>query len=127
MRWLIALLFWGCDDPCERLEVADLEVCIDHAKTAAERTRGLIGHDLQNDEGLLLTFPVEGEVCLTNAGVPYPIDALWIDEGGVVVAIEHGLAAQAQGPWCHSPARHVLEVNGGVALGVEVGARVEGL
>lgn len=117
----------GCDDGCERwaLGQARLSVCVTRATTADERRRGLVGRGLDDGEGLLLVFPVEGEVCITNEGVGLAIDALWLDSRGTVTAIERALAAGAPGPWCHAPAAFVMEVRAGTAAAVAPGDRRE--
>lgn len=126
----LALTWGGCDDPCERLVLAGddahLDVCVARAESADDRRRGLIGRALAEDAGLLLVFPVEGEVCITNEGVAFPIDVAWLDAAGTVTALERALPADAPGPWCHAPAAFVLEVHAGVADAVVVGdQRVE--
>ena len=75
------------------LEDADgnvvLEVSAQVADTEAARAEGLRGYDtLPADEGLLLAFPSEGEVCITNAGVDFAIDVVYASTDGTVVAME---------------------------------------
>lgn len=118
----------GWDDGCERWVIGDtpgLALCVTRATTADERRRGLVGRGLADGEGLLLVFPVEGEVCITNEGVGLAIDVLWLDSRGTVTAIERALAAGAPGPWCHAPAAFVLEVRAGTAAAVAPGDRRE--
>ena len=104
------------------LEDADgnvvLEVSAQVADTEAARAEGLRGYDtLPADEGLLLAFPSEGEVCITNAGVDFAIDVVYASTDGTVVAIEHDLAANAPGPYCDDETAFVLEVVAGAATG----------
>ncbi len=91
--------------------VLELEIAV--ADTEEARREGLRLHGpLGADEGLLLVFPVEGLVCITNAGVPFPIDVLYVNASGVVTAAEPGLAPDEPGPFCHRAAM-VLELPGG--------------
>jgi uncharacterized membrane protein (UPF0127 family) len=119
----------GCDDDCERWvlgqDEAHVAVCVTRATTADERRRGLVGRGLDDGEGLLLVFPFEGEVCITNEGVGLAIDILWLDARGTITAIERAVAAGAPGPWCHAPAAFVLELRAGAAAAVAPGDRHE--
>ncbi len=55
------------------------------AESASERARGLVGMPpLNPQEGLLIVFPGESEVCITGEGVGYAIEAHFIDRSGVV-------------------------------------------
>jgi uncharacterized membrane protein (UPF0127 family) len=90
--------------------------CADQAVTAEERRRGLAGAPpLGPGEGLLLHFPTEGEVCIVNGGVDFPIDALYADRDGFVVAVETGIPAGDDDPRCHPDTERVLEVAAGQA------------
>lgn len=71
-------------------------------------------------EGLLLRFPVEGEVCLVNDGVATPVDAVFFDQRGVVTALMR-LPAHDGTARCAGPARDVLELPGGASERVVVG------
>lgn len=103
-----------------------LEVCLaGEARTADERMAGLRDRPpLSGDEGLLIVFPLEGEVCLVNDGVGYAIDAVYADDGGTVVAVEHDIPAGDATARCHDATRRVLEVRGGVAAEAAVGDRL---
>ncbi|MBT9555447.1 MAG: DUF192 domain-containing protein [Myxococcales bacterium] len=117
-------LLSGCaaETECVReVAVGELSVCVDVALSADERRRGLRGREpLEHGEGLLLRFPVEGEVCLVNDGVTAPVDAVFFDDRGVVTALmtlpENDATAR-----CAMPARDVLELKGGAADGLVVG------
>src|SRR5690606_37801038 len=88
----------------------------DIATTELERRQGLAGRtELPPDRGLLLHFPLTGEVCIVNTGVVFDIDAIYADELGTIVAIERGIPAQNSSPRCVEGVRNVLEVNAGVA------------
>lgn len=130
MKWsaLLVLGFLGCEtpSPCEvDLEVIshsgapNLSICASLAQTAEERRRGLQGQaPMAPGEGLLIVFPVEGEVCITNAGVDFAIDAAFVDASRAIVAVE-SYAAQEDRVRCHAPVREVLELLQG--SGVSVG------
>ena len=99
-----------------------LEVRVEEALTEEERVLGLSEHEsLAPGTGLLLRFPVEDELCIQNADVRFPIDAVFIDAGGVVRAIELHIAAGDASLRCHPETRDILEVGAGVASEVEVG------
>lgn len=83
------------------------------ADTEYERQEGLRLHGpLAQDEALLMTFPSEARVCISNAGVPFSIDVLFLNTAGHLVGAERGIPANAPGPYCH-PAKRVLELQGG--------------
>ncbi len=73
-----------------------LELSIAVAETDYERQEGLRLHGpLAKNEALLLVFPKETQVCITNAGVPFPID---LSATRQVIATEHHVPAHAPGP-----------------------------
>jgi uncharacterized membrane protein (UPF0127 family) len=115
---LAGLASCGDAQPTQRARLLDddgntllvLEIAI--ADTAYERQEGLRLHGpLAKNQALLMVFPKETQVCLTNTGVPYPIDALYLSPTGQVTAAEPNIPAQAPGPYCH-PAQQVLELQG---------------
>ncbi len=96
----------------------DVEV----AQTAVERERGLRGHaPLASGFGLLIRFPRSTEACIENAGVNFPIDVIYADEAGMVVAIEREVAANDYRLRCYLGVRSVLEVGEHAALAVRLG------
>lgn len=124
-RWssvaLLACLIGGCSgsEPAlrGRLVGADglmgLELTVSIADTEYTRQEGLRLHGpLAHDEGLLLVFPTESTVCITNAGVPFPIDVIYLSEAGLVTATERQIEPDAPGPFCHAHTAMVLEVPG---------------
>lgn len=125
----VALALWlaACGaDPIARVQAPDgeprLRVHVQVARTAAERRQGLRGRaSLGDDEGLWIAFPVEGEVCLVNDGVPFGVDALFVDAASTVTAVA-SLAPDQATPVC-GLARDVLELAAGRAASVEVGDR----
>jgi uncharacterized membrane protein (UPF0127 family) len=59
------------------------------AETEYERQEGLRLHGpLAENEALLLVFPTETQVCITNTGVPFPIHVLYISATHQVTATE---------------------------------------
>jgi uncharacterized membrane protein (UPF0127 family) len=122
---VLALLLAGCGDAPLRVRVeapdggVALAVTADEAITAAERMAGLAAlPPLREGEGLLLEFPVEGEVCLVNEGVAYAIDAVYADSAGRVAAIERAIPPEDSAFHCRPGTRTVLEVLAGAASAV---------
>jgi len=108
-----------------RIEDRGLAFCATVAETAADRMRGLRGAaSLEAGEGLLLAFPIEGEVCIVNDGVSFPLDVVYVDTAGLVVAVERDVAAGDATPRCHPRVRSVLEVSAGAAASVVLGDQV---
>ena len=119
---VLGLLAWlagcGVEEPPQHALLVDadgnvlmtLELAI--ADTEYERQEGLRLHGpLALGEGLLMTFPSETRVCITNAGVPFSIDILFLSTAGQVIGAERGIPANAPGPYCN-PAQQVLELQG---------------
>ncbi|MFT5431842.1 MAG: uncharacterized membrane protein (UPF0127 family) [Myxococcota bacterium] len=99
-------------------------ICAAIADDAPSRVRGLIGSEpLGPDEGLLLDFPAEDRVCITNEQVDFAIEAVFIGDGRAVVAIETFVARQP-GLTCHDGTRYVLETAKGAVGEVEIGSNV---
>ena len=89
-----------------------LEVAIRVAETEDALREGLrLYPPLAQDEGLLLLFPVETTICITNTGVPYPIDVVYASADRQVIAVET-IPADAPGPYCHAQVAMALEVLG---------------
>ena len=108
----------GAEEPPRRAQLVDADgnvlmtLTLAVADTEYERREGLRLHGpLAQDEALLMTFPSETRVCITNAGVPFSIDILFLAMAGQVVGAERGIPANAPGPYCH-PAQQVLELQG---------------
>lgn len=92
------------------------------ARTEAARRRGLRDSPpLQMDEGLLLEFPVQDEVCISNTGVESDIDAVFINDERRVTRVISPVAANDPGPFCVEGTRSVLEVAVGAASEIEPG------
>lgn len=114
---------WACGDggaeqPARAQVLSDngeilLEVAVELAETEEELRDGLRRYPpLAQDEGLLLLFPIETTVCIANAGVAYPIDALFVSANRQVIALE-SIPANAPDPYCHPETAMVLELRGG--------------
>ena len=102
--------------------VTRLEVDITYATTAEERQEGLSSlPPLGEGQGLLIRFPITTEVCIHNGPVAYPIDAVFLDDEGDVVAVERSMAALEPLARCHPGVRDVLEVRADVAIDVHPG------
>jgi uncharacterized membrane protein (UPF0127 family) len=127
VRRALVLAVWlvGCACPAgTEVAIDDRAFCVDVATTEAARARGLRGSPpLGEGEGLLLTFEVEGEICIVNDGVPFAIDVAWARTDGFVTAIER---AESNDPTvrCHPTTRDVLEVRAGALDGITPGARL---
>ena len=91
---------------------AQLELEITLAETAYERQEGLRLHGpLAKNEALLLVFPKETRVCITNTGVPFAIDVVYLSATRQVIATELKIPPDAPGPYCHQ-AQLALELQG---------------
>ncbi|MFK8003936.1 MAG: DUF192 domain-containing protein, partial [Polyangiales bacterium] len=96
-----------------------LSVEVDLAESEDARRSGLRDYSsLSPEQGLLLVFPGVSEVCITNRGVAFAIDAVFV-EAGRVSAVE-SFGAEEDSLRCHR-ADEVLEVVAGVASRVRVG------
>ena len=89
----------------------ELEISI--AETEYERQEGLRLHGpLAENQALLLIFPREAQVCISNTGVPFPIDVLYISSSHQITATEPHIPANAPGPYCHPATQLALELRG---------------
>jgi uncharacterized membrane protein (UPF0127 family) len=126
-RWCVALLVTtACGEPdappssVDKAQILDaqgqllLEVFVDLVEDEAALREGLRAYPmLAVDEGLLLSFPVETNICITNSGVPYPIEALFVSAIRQVIAVE-SFSSGEPGPTCHAGTAMVLELRAGV-------------
>ena len=129
--WAAALLLAACGCPEGEAWVAvesaerALEVCAELALTEEERRRGLMGHPpLAPGEGMYFDFRVEQEICIFNGGVTFPIDVLYADADGEIVAIEREVPAGDETPRCHPSTMQVLEVGAGELAAFDPGDRL---
>lgn len=96
------------------------------AQSPGERSLGLQGHNRQDiQRGMLFVWPDEGAREFNIKDVPYALDLVFLDNEGVVVAVDAlapGLADQAAGT-----AQYVLEIEAGWvrANGIGVGDRAQ--
>jgi uncharacterized membrane protein (UPF0127 family) len=93
---------------------AGLELELVVVETELAREEGLRSFGpLGPDQGLLLSFPRTGDVCISNRGVGFPIDVVYLSATRQVIGTERNIPAEAQGPFCHGGAQMVLELRGG--------------
>lgn len=129
---LVPLALTGCASSPDRVRIESafgdttLDVAlVGQARTAIERAEGLRAYaPLGDDDGLLIRFPIEGEVCITNAEVDYAIDLVFFvleAERYRVNAIASMEANQVEAICLM--ASDVLEVRAGVADQVAPGQR----
>jgi uncharacterized membrane protein (UPF0127 family) len=117
MKKAIALLLLigvaGCGEsqPAQRARLLDadgnvqLELEIAIAETEYERQEGLRLHGpLAKNEALLLIFPKEAQVCITNTGVPFPIHVLYITATHQITATQPDIPPTPQAPTATPPA-----------------------
>ena len=126
MRPAILLAGLVACSPCEHRAVSlgPLEICAEIADTEAARARGLSGREaLEDDEGLLLDFPIADEICIVNGEVSFPIDAVYIAPDDAVIAIAPNIPAGDSTARCIVNTQRVLEVKAGVSSSVAVGDR----
>ena len=106
------------EEPCGDLREVQLQMegmaettslCAHEAITEEERKAGLLAYPpLQDNEALLIVFPMEGEVCITTEKMAYAIDVLFLNEEGLVV--ESGCDRDATEPIvCVDGVKEVLE------------------
>jgi uncharacterized membrane protein (UPF0127 family) len=122
---LVALVSCSSDDSVYAIENSDravvLSVVYDVAATASARSHGLRGRsELSKSQGLLLQWPEEVEACITNSGVAFPIDVVFLDESECVVGIE-SFGSGDGAVICYQAVASVLEVSLGVAVAVMAG------
>lgn len=102
---------------------------VEVARTLWRRARGLMGRTgLAADGGMLFVYPWRRTVRIWMAGVPIPLDVLFIDDDGKVAKIVTDLAPRSvRGASSDRPVRRVLEVAAGVSAraGIAVGDRLE--
>jgi uncharacterized membrane protein (UPF0127 family) len=111
------------------VELGDLVIPVEIARTADEWRRGLSGRQsLPADQGMLFVFPTPGMYPFWMPDMRFPIDIIWIDENRRVIGISENVPPleNASKPVYYrppSPAQYVLEVNAGFARshGITVG------
>lgn len=126
------LLVSGCGSDCPTAQVVSgetgevvLDVCVEYARTADERRKGLMGHaPLDESSGLIIELPVAGDACIHNVGVTFAIDVIYAGDSGRVIAVERRIPAGDTDTRCYESVRRVLEVAAGVADTVAAGDRL---
>jgi uncharacterized membrane protein (UPF0127 family) len=128
----VSMAVAACGRSCEPLEIRRgdatlVTLCATRTRTEAELRSGLVGRPpLAPDEALVLVFPVEDELCITNAEVGFAIDAAFVDADGLVVAIERAVPAHDERSLCHGPTAEVVEASRGALDAVAPGDLVSG-
>jgi len=102
----------------ERIQVGEVMVEVEVRDTMAGRVQGLSGVEkLDDDEGMLFVFPVEGKFSFWMKEMKFDLDFVWI-KGDKVVGITEGVKAPKQGEIAvmvepEEGVNMVLEVNSG--------------
>lgn len=76
---------------------------------------GLSGQErLPDDAGLLLISP-DGDTRVTMLGMRFPLDVIWLDDAGTVLALRENVSAAPLPLWYSPPqgATRVIELNAG--------------
>lgn len=97
---------------------ADVSLKIEVASTPEARERGLSYRILlPADHAMLFVFPKDGQYGFWMKNMSIPIDIFWLDAEGRVVSIEKNISPETYPASFYptSPARYVLETNGGFA------------
>lgn len=85
------------------------------ANTDASRVQGLLGWDrITDEEGMLLDFVTTGRYAIHMRGMKFPIDAIWIDDAGIVKLTYEDLQPNTEQIYFSIfPCRYCLEVKAG--------------
>jgi uncharacterized membrane protein (UPF0127 family) len=111
-------------------EVGSLEVAVEIAEKDADRMRGLMYRkEMSESAGMLFIFERQKKLQFWMKNTCIPLDMIFIDKGGTIVAIEENtptLSRNNFGPK-RCDAKFVLEVNAGWARrnGVKPGQKLE--
>jgi uncharacterized membrane protein (UPF0127 family) len=112
------------DSPSGRSTAVEAEV----ARRPEELERGLMFREaLRPGAGMLFVFPETAEHVFWMKNTAIPLDMLFVDEGGAVVAVVERAEPFTTSPrTAGTPCRYVLEVPGGFAAerGIRPGDRV---
>ncbi len=105
------------------------QIWVELAETDAARTRGLMYRtQLEDDQGMLFSWPREQRRSFWMKNTCIPLDMLFIDKEGFIVGILENVPTLNQAPrGVRCPAAHVLEVNAGWTRehGVFAGQRLQ--
>lgn len=111
------------------ISVGGTTLVVEVAATDIQRQQGLSGRlSLPKGKGMLFVFDEPGQYGFWMKDMHFPIDIVWINEGGVVVTIADNVSPDTYPHSFHSsaPAQYVLEVpagftqNQGIALGAKI-------
>lgn len=96
-----------------RMEVNGFPLTVERAQTVLERQRGLSGRDsIAENQGLLFIFDEPDLHGIWMKEMRFPIDILWLDEGGVVLDIKRNALPESYPEvfYPEVPAAYVLEL-----------------
>lgn len=114
------------------IELAGETINARMAETPADQERGLMGvASLDDDEGMIFTFPKPINTKFWNKGMLMPFDLVWVANGRVL-GIERNIPLPADVPKIYESPAHVngvIELSAGWAdrHGVRVGDLISGL
>lgn len=98
------------------------------ADTDLTRTRGLLDWQrITDDAGMLLDFARERHAAIHMQGMKFPIDAVWIDDKGVITMVYESIQPNSGEVYPSIlPSRSCLELNAGFCkrFGVKIGHKV---
>lgn len=100
---------------------------IEIADTTENRARGLMFRtEFPDDRGMLFVFEETRQVGFWMKNTPLPLDLVFIDENGVVIAVLPGEPQSTASIGPDGPSRFVLELNRGTAerVGLEAGMQL---
>jgi len=102
---------------------------VELATTSEERSNGLMfRNNLEENEGMLFIFTREDYYGFWMKNTLIPLDIVWISKEGKVVHVEENVQPCAE-EICNSyyplsKALYVLEVNSGMASGIQIGYKI---
>ncbi len=105
-----------------------VELTVELAQTAAERSRGLMGREeLPDNRGMLFVFPQDTETAFWMRDTLIPLSIAFIAEDGAILDVQDMEALSEELHRPPQPYRYALEVNQGwfQEHGFEMGDRVE--
>ena len=115
------------------VKIGDNSITVEIADSPEKRSQGLSGRSsLPNNQGMLFVFNEAGKYPFWMKDMKFPIDIIWINDGGVVAITSHAnpeiyndSSLTTYKP--KEPARYVLEVNANYTLenNIKVGDGVE--
>ncbi len=105
-----------------------VELTVELAQTAAERSRGLMGREeLPDNRGMLFVFPQDTETAFWMKNTLIPLSIAFIAEDGAILDVQDMEALSEELHRSPQPYRYALEVNQDWFRehGFEMGDRVE--